>query len=162
MKMTKILSLVIALIMIAACFTACPAPQENIEITLWVSTTAGVKEFTEQQVAAFKAAHPEYQFTITIQTVGEGDAASEVLKDVATAPDMYCFAQDQISRLVQGGALAAQGRSAPALQAAPLPAQCHHHRLPPEGLSDLRRGHGPGRSGPHRGGPAHGRRHPSR
>ena len=114
MKMTKILSLVIALIMIAACFTACPAPQENIEITLWVSTTAGVKEFTEQQVAAFKAAHPEYQFTITIQTVGEGDAASEVLKDVATAPDMYCFAQDQISRLVQGGALAPLGTAAAA------------------------------------------------
>ena len=114
MKMTKILSLVIALIMIAACFTACPAPQENIEITLWVSTTAGVKEFTEQQVAAFKAAHPEYDFEVVVETVGEGDAATEVLKDVATAPDMYCFAQDQISRLVQGSALAPLGVDAAA------------------------------------------------
>ena len=107
MKMTKILSLVIALVMIAACFTACP--QKSNKITLWVSTTAGVKEFTEKQVAAFKAEHPEYDFEVVVETVGEGDAATEVLKDVATAPDMYCFAQDQISRLVQGGALAPLG-----------------------------------------------------
>ena len=116
MKMTKILSLVLALIMAAACLTACPTKTEDgvHEITLWVSTTAGVKEFTEQQVEAFKAAHPEYKFNITVQTVGEGDAATEVLKDVATAPDMYCFAQDQISRLVQGGALAPLGQQASA------------------------------------------------
>ena len=125
MKMTKILSLVMAILMVSLCLVACPAPAEEAEtttnaggeqpqgqayeITLWVSTTAGVKEFTEGQVAAFKAEHPEYNFNITIQTVGEGDAASEVLKDVATAPDMYCFAQDQISRLVLGGALAKLG-----------------------------------------------------
>ena len=117
MKMTKILSLVMALLMLVLCFASCEQPTTDSEevvheITLWVSTTAGVKEFTEQQVEDFKALHPEYKFNITIQTVGEGDAASEVLKDVATAPDMYCFAQDQISRLVQGGALAALGTQA--------------------------------------------------
>ena len=141
MKMTRILSLVLALLMIAACLVACPAPEEDAttkapdattkpveggedvtttkpveggedatyDIVLWVSTTAGVKEFTQQQVEDFKALHPEYKFNITIQTVGEGDAATEVLKDVANAPDMYCFAQDQISRLVLGGALAQLG-----------------------------------------------------
>ena len=112
MRMTKLVSLVLALLMLAVCFVACDDPQpEDVvhEITLWVSTTAGVKEFTLEQVEAFKALHPEYKFNITIQTVGEGDAATEVLKDVATAPDMYCFAQDQIARLVQGGALAALG-----------------------------------------------------
>ena len=132
MKMTKILSLVLAVLMLALCVVACTptegdkttagdgttqptqgtdpvTPDTPYEITLWVSTTAGVKEFTEGQVEDFKALHPEYNFNITIQTVGEGDAATEVLKDVATAPDMYCFAQDQISRLVQGGALAQLG-----------------------------------------------------
>ena len=129
MKMTKILSLVMAILMVSLCLVACPAPAEDpavtttqgggeqsqdtvYDITLWVSTTAGVKEFTEEQVEAFKEAHPEYKFNITIQTVGEGDAAAEVLKDVATAPDMYCFAQDQISRLVLGGALAKLGVAA--------------------------------------------------
>jgi arabinogalactan oligomer/maltooligosaccharide transport system substrate-binding protein len=76
---------------------------------MWVSTTLGVKDYTLQKIEAFKKAHPEYKFNITVETVGEGDAAAEVLKDVATAPDMYCFAQDQISRLVKGGALAPLG-----------------------------------------------------
>ena len=121
MKMTKILSLVIALLMLSACFVACGPDKGGDDnkdvvhdITLWVSTTAGVKEFTLEQVEAFKALHPEYKFNITVETVGEGDAANEVLKDVATAPDMYCFAQDQISRLVQGGALAPLGVQATA------------------------------------------------
>lgn len=109
MKMAKILSLVLALVMIVTCFAACGEKEKVHEITLWVSTTEGVKDFTLQQVEAFKEAHPEYKFNITVETVGEGDAAAEVLKDVATAPDMYCFAQDQISRLVQGGALAPLG-----------------------------------------------------
>lgn len=112
MKIARILSFVIVLVMIATLFTACPKKDEGIKITLWVSTTTGVKEFTQQQVEEFKKLHPEYEFEITIQTVGEGDAATEVLKDVATAPDMYCFAQDQISRLVQGGALAPLGDAA--------------------------------------------------
>ena len=109
MKIARILSLALALLMLAVCFVACTPKEEGIKITLWVSTTKGVKEFTEQQVEAFKALHPEYKFEITVATVAEGDAATEVLKDVKTAPDMYCFAQDQISRLVQGGALAPLG-----------------------------------------------------
>ena len=112
MRMTKLVSLVLALLMLTACLVACGGTkEERITITLWVSTTEGVKEFTETQVAAFKAA-TGYDFDIKIETVGEGDAATEVLKDVATAPDMYCFAQDQISRLVQGGALAPLGQKA--------------------------------------------------
>ena len=117
MKMTKILSFVLVLVMALSCFVACNDPaktttgeqNQTYDITLWVSTTGGVKEFTLEQIEAFKAAHPEYSINVTVETVGEGDAANEVLKDVATAPDMYCFAQDQISRLVQGGALAPLG-----------------------------------------------------
>ena len=118
MKMTKILALVLAILMMATVMIACNGdkqPEEKVhEIKLWVSTTDGVKAFFEEQVAAFKEAHPEYKFNITIETVGEGDAAGEVLKDVKTAPDMYCFAQDQISRLVLGGALAPLGVQASA------------------------------------------------
>jgi arabinogalactan oligomer/maltooligosaccharide transport system substrate-binding protein len=115
MKMTKILSLVLVLVMALACFSFVGCEKdETIEIKLWVSTTAGVDALFMEQVEAFKAAHPEYNFNITIETVGEGDAATEVLKDVATAPDMYCFAQDQISRLVVGGALAPLGTQAAA------------------------------------------------
>ena len=115
MKMTKILSLVLVLVMALSCFSFVGCGEdEAIEIKLWVSTTAGVSDLFMAQVEAFKAAHPEYNFNITIETVGEGDAATEVLKDVATAPDMYCFAQDQISRLVVGGALSPLGTQAAA------------------------------------------------
>jgi arabinogalactan oligomer/maltooligosaccharide transport system substrate-binding protein len=113
--MTKILSLVLVLVMALACFSLVGCNEKKTyEITMWVSTTEGVDDLFMEQVEAFKAAHPEYNFNITIETVGEGDAATEVLKDVATAPDMYCFAQDQISRLVQGGALAPLGAQAAA------------------------------------------------
>lgn len=114
MKMTKILSLVLALVMALSCFAFVGCGQTTYEITLWVSTTEGVKEFYEQQVADFKALHPEYEFEIKVEAVSEGDAATLALADVATAPDMYCFAQDQIARLVQGGALAPLGSAAAA------------------------------------------------
>ena len=114
MKMTKILSLVLALVMALSCFAFVGCGQTTYEITLWVSTTEGVKEFYEQQVADFKALHPEYEFEIKVEAVSEGDAATLALADVATAPDMYCFAQDQIARLVQGGALAPLGTQAAA------------------------------------------------
>ena len=91
----------------------------ELSITLWVSTTSGVKEFTQQQINNFVKEHPEYsKYTFRIECVGEGDASTEVLKDVATAPDMYCFAQDQISRLVKGGALAPLSSSVAALVSA--------------------------------------------
>ena len=115
MRMTKLVSLVLALLMLAVCFVACGGGNkgpEKMTITLWVSTTGGVKEFYEQQVADFKKLHPEYDFDIKVEAVSEGDAATQVLADVATAPDMYCFAQDQIARLVQGGALAPLGQAA--------------------------------------------------
>lgn len=111
MKMTKILALVIALLMLSACFIGC-VKEEKMTITLWVSTTEGVKAFYEKQVNDFKQSHPEYKFDIKVEAVSEGDAATQILADVATAPDMYCFAQDQIARLVQGGALAPLGQSA--------------------------------------------------
>ena len=88
-------------------------PVLKIDITLWVSTTLGVREFTAAKIEEFIENHPEYsKYRVNIETVGEGDAASEVLKNVAKAPDMYCFAQDQIYRLVQGGALAPLGSQA--------------------------------------------------
>ncbi len=118
MKMTKILSLVLALLMLSVCFVGCgekqPENEEVYDITLWVSTTDGVVDFVKGQVEEFKKLHPEYKFNIHMKDVGEGDAATEVLKDVATAPDMYCFAQDQMARLVLGGALAPLGAQAAA------------------------------------------------
>lgn len=74
------------------------------EITIWVAEE--VNEFTKQQAESFLAAHPEYSgYTVTVESVGEGEAAGNVITDVLGGPDIYGFAQDQLTRLVSAGAL---------------------------------------------------------
>ena len=74
------------------------------EIKIWVADN--VVDFTNEQVAAFKEAYPEYaDYDVTVEPVGEGDAAGNMITDVAAGADLYGFAQDQIARLVSAGAL---------------------------------------------------------
>ena len=112
MKTTRILSLVLVVVMLLSCFVAC-GPKEKETITIWVSEVEGATDLAKAQVDRFLAAHPEYseKYQINIEGVSEADAASQVLTDVASAPDLYCFAQDQLARLVQASALAPLGQS---------------------------------------------------
>ena len=95
------------------------------DIKVWVSETVkkegegadakivdSVVDMTKRQIAKFVEANPGIKINATVEPQGEGDAASKVIADVATAPDMYGFAQDQLVRLVQAGALAAPGNKA--------------------------------------------------
>ncbi|MBR3704781.1 MAG: extracellular solute-binding protein, partial [Oscillospiraceae bacterium] len=82
------------------------------DITMWVSELSGVAELTQQQIDAFEAANPGIVINAAIEGVTEADAGSKVVADVASAPDIYCFAQDQLARLVQAAALAAPGKGA--------------------------------------------------
>ena len=128
--MSKILSLLLAVVMIAACFAACetsngreetkapngdqPSAETNplagtYDITMWVSEKEGVADQFKAQIAAFEKANPGIKINAKIEGVTEADAGSKVVADVATAPDIYCFAQDQLARLVQAAALAAPG-----------------------------------------------------
>ena len=134
--MSKIIALILVVVMMFTCLVACkpnnnnnennnnnnnnnnnppagddtPAPNPlagTYDITFWVSEIDGVAALFQSQIDAFEAANPGIVINATIEGVSEADAASQVLADIATAPDMYCFAQDQLARLVQGGALAA-------------------------------------------------------
>ena len=124
MKITKIFALVLAVLM-AVSMVACTTPEDNnnpntpntpntpsidlsgtYKITMWVSEKEGVSEQFQSQIAAFMAANPGIVIEATIEGVTEADAGSLVVADVASAPDMYCFAQDQLARLVQAAALA--------------------------------------------------------
>ncbi|MBP3378418.1 MAG: extracellular solute-binding protein [Clostridia bacterium] len=124
MKMSKILSLILAVLMIAATFVACdkkPVEQNpdggsaatglegTYNITMWVSEMDGVAAQFQSQIDAFEATNPGIVINAQIEGVTEADAGSKVVADVATAPDIYCFAQDQLARLVQAAALAAPG-----------------------------------------------------
>ena len=109
MKMTKILALVLALVMATACLTACP--EKEPDFTVWVSELDGSVELAEKQIAAFQEMMGT-NYYIKVEGQTEADTASKVVADVATAPDVFCFAQDQLARLVQAAALAKPGASA--------------------------------------------------
>lgn len=136
--MKKILALILVLAMCLCLFAGCkPADSGNTgetqgnagntgetqgtsadlagtyDITMWVSETEGVAALTEQQIARFNETN-EYGIVINaaIEGVTEADAGSKVVADVASAPDIYCFAQDQLARLVQAAALASPGKGA--------------------------------------------------
>ncbi|MBE6685498.1 MAG: extracellular solute-binding protein [Ruminococcaceae bacterium] len=120
MKMSKILAVVLAAIMLVACFAACDQGGKGdndgntdlagtYDIVMWVSEKDGVADQFKQQIAAFEKANPGIKINASIEGVTEADAGSKVVADVATAPDIYCFAQDQLARLVQAGALAKPG-----------------------------------------------------
>lgn len=124
MKMTKIIALVLVLVM-SLSLVACtgsnnptttgskpagdtPNPLAGTyDITMWVSETAGVAAKFQEQIDAFEAANPGIVINAQVEGVSEANAASQVLNDVASAPDIFCFAQDQLARLVQAQALAA-------------------------------------------------------
>jgi len=121
MKMSKILSLILASIMVLASFAACTPAVDDVDtgelagtydITMWVSEKDGVAALTQQQIDAFEAKYEGIIINAQIEGVTEADAGSKVVADVATAPDIYCFAQDQLARLVQAAALAAPGQKA--------------------------------------------------
>ena len=135
MKMSKIFSLILVVVMLFS-MTSCDAIQGILDKilgktppevppvvednplagtydgTLWVSEIAGVTEFTAQQIDAFEAANPGIVINASIEGVSEANAAGQVLNDVASAPDLYCFAQDQLARLVQASALSQLGVAA--------------------------------------------------
>ena len=120
MKMSKILSLVLVLVMLVSAFAGCKKEKgdENSDltgtynITMWVSEKEGVADQFKAQIDAFEAANPGIVINAEIEGVTEADAGSKVVADVASAPDIYCFAQDQLARLVQAAALAAPGKGA--------------------------------------------------
>ncbi len=119
--MKKYLSIILALVMCLSLFAACGEGSADngsadlagtYDVTLWVSEKEGVSDLTQKQIDAFEAANPGIVINASIEGVTEADAGSKVTADVASAPDIYCFAQDQLARLVQAQALAPLGNKA--------------------------------------------------
>ena len=120
--MKKIINITLVLVMCLSLLAGCKKPAEKpnnttdltgtYNITMWVSEKEGVKEQFLTQIDAFEKANPGIIIHAAIEGVAEADAASKVIADVATAPDIYCFAQDQLARLIQAAALAAPGKAA--------------------------------------------------
>lgn len=82
------------------------------DITVWVSESEGVAQLTEQQIDAFEEANPGIVINATVEGVTEANSASNMITDVASGADLFCFAQDQLIRLVEAGALTKLGTNA--------------------------------------------------
>ena len=127
-KFTLLFALVLVVVMSLSIFLVACNPTEDpdtpptggnelagtYDVKVWVSEIEGVTTLTEAQIDAFEAANPGITINATVEGMSEGDAATQVITDVETAPDVYCFAQDQLSRLVEAGALAKLGEGAKA------------------------------------------------
>ena len=101
MKKLLTLALVVALALTMSCAFA---EGYSGDLKVWVPEAA--VDFTNQQVEAFKAANPDFaDMTVTVEAVGEGDAAGKVITDVDAAADIFGFAQDQLARIVAAGAI---------------------------------------------------------
>ena len=79
---------------------------------MWVSETAGVSDLFAEQVKAFEAANPGIVINATIEGISESEAATQMITSVEDGADIFCFAQDQIARLMMAGALNTLGQGA--------------------------------------------------
>ena len=112
--MKRTLAIMLALVMVVALF-ACGKQGENgpsagtelagtYDITVWVGENA--VDLTKKQIEDFNNTNTDgIKFNATVNPVSEATSADQMLVDISAGADLYCFAQDQFARLVQGGAL---------------------------------------------------------
>lgn len=114
-KIAVIMIVAILCLATALCCVACDNSKDNRKtITVWVSETSGVKTLTEQQVQAYLDANPDYasKYKVVVEGISEADAATQMITDVESGADIFCFAQDQLARLVEANAVSKLGTAA--------------------------------------------------
>lgn len=87
------------------------AAPEAIELKVWIPENQIKTGTIDSMAESFQALHPEWDMTFTIETMGEDTAKDEILKDVTAAGDVFFFANDQLTELVNAGAIARLGGS---------------------------------------------------
>lgn len=98
----------LAFLTFAACEENNPDNKEknkNETVTLVVWLPKEDQEFGKAVANEYKAAHPEKKYNFQFGEQSESDAGTRVLQDVTNAPDVFAFASDHITKLVNGGAL---------------------------------------------------------
>ena len=106
--MKKLVAMLLALVLCFSLVGVAAAEGESYEITVWVSETEGVKELTEKQIQEF-AAQEGITIVAHVEGISESESATQMITSVEDGADVFCFAQDQLARLVQAGALAKLG-----------------------------------------------------
>lgn len=75
------------------------------DVTLWVSESEGIADLTKTQIQRFCDENPGIVINATVEGISESNSASNMITDVESGADIFCFAQDQLTRLVEAGAL---------------------------------------------------------
>lgn len=94
-----------AVISASACgLAACGENSKKDEFVVWCPQEA--VELTTNQVNKFISENEDFPYELRVEPQGEGDAATNMITDVTAGADIFFFAQDQLARLIQAGALA--------------------------------------------------------
>ncbi len=108
----KIVGLVLGCGLALSAFSACgdnknnpKNPNQNETVTLVVWLPKEDQEFGKAVANEYKAAHPDKKYNFQFGEQSESDAGTRVLQDVTNAPDVFAFASDHLTKLVNGGAL---------------------------------------------------------
>ena len=81
------------------------------DVTVWCADN--IVDLTKKQIEDFNNSNTDgIKINATVENVGEGDAATQMITDVEAGGDLFCFAQDQFARLVQANALSKLGSKA--------------------------------------------------
>ena len=100
----KLLCIALCLVMVAAAVCALVACEDDA-IVVWVGE--GTKEFTEQKLKEWNETNEyDVKFNFKVEMVSESKAAGDAIQKQQSAADIFCFAQDQLARLVESGLLA--------------------------------------------------------
>lgn len=82
----------------AAAEKAKVVPETGAELLVWAPEKA--VKLTEAQCAEFAKKYPDANLKITVKAQGEGDAATALLNDPQKSADVFGFACDQLSTLI--------------------------------------------------------------
>lgn len=102
-KKQRLLCGVLALTAVCG-LAGCNRGDSAIKLTVWVSEAD--RAFATQVANDFKAKNPDKKYNIVIDIQGENDVATRVLNDVENSADVYAYINDQLSKLINGDALA--------------------------------------------------------
>lgn len=113
--MKKLLAIILAVTVILLTFSACGGKnvsendngnvnnKKTVTLRLWGAQDD--KQMLLDLIEEFKKTHTNKNWDIKLSFVGEDDAATEILKDVSAAADVFSFSSDQIATLKKAGAL---------------------------------------------------------
>lgn len=81
------------------------------EITVWCPQEDQTSGWIQQECDNFNKANPQWDISFKFETCGEGEAGTKITTDPAAAGDVFFFANDQLTTLINAEAIAKLGGS---------------------------------------------------